>query len=613
MAIKSREELEHPSVNASERSYEQSLFVEAIRDFPGLSQESKRMFWEDEELKGSYFSDLQDEDKQSLFEEKTGSNVLQHFSSNKAVHMLRNEAVHSLKTKGRRAPYSAMKGRPLEVSNPKAFTYDGGRVEQTVDNTAPTYSEELSRTSEALEARQIDPEAFGLRTHSLGDKETNTLYFDDREDILGLDAESSFEYDGVQMGSARQGLLYAQAKEMKDNRRALDLGAGPMDGQALRKNKLYVSPYNMPNQKDTLRDNLSNDLGNVLKARYDEDEKAREALLQTEGHRLVYASTDDTLGVGYDIDEIEGMQQSAVYDNREFVIKEKNRDSNNVIGRISADIRNNYLRPEPENTYDASSPRSISLPPVPESLQQSVESSSTGNPFGEYEGLDEVRSVRDMEERTVDFQSAVSEESVVSKKPASFAMSIHASDNLSERGTQRATHAVGLFAKEAEDKNQQAVVYVHDQAPTNLKKAVYAHKDRVAMQPLDKEQVPNRSLIVQNEQTLTHDFKNEVQWATQNSASRDVRALSVDPTEPEMYVLNDYLTSKTDKVQVSVQSDSVELQVAESAKEQASPSASDDARDIARWNEQRNQKARQEAKNVKTDNPSKGVYQENPF
>ena len=609
MAIKSRSELEHKSVSDRERTYEQNIFLEAIRDFPGLSQQQRRLFWEDDELKGSYFADLQDEDKQKLFEEKLGTSVLTHFSSNKAVHMLRNEAIHKNKTKGRSAPYSAIKGRPLEVSNPKAFTYDGDRIAQSVENTAPTYEDNVSKAHKQLNARRIDPDEFGERTHSLGDTVSKTLYFTDRGDLFGLNAPSSFEYDGIEMGSAIQALNYAQALRMKDSRRALALGAEPMDATSLRKKSLLSSPYNIPDQKEELRANLSEDLRNVLSARYSQDEKAKQALLKTEGYRLVYASTDDELGIGQSIEDIEAVQETAVYENKEFIVNEKNRDFNNLIGRITSEIRNDLLKPEIEIPTSNPEMNNSNIPPIPESLQgaSELQESSSENPFGDYEGVDEVRSIRDMDDSNI--------EAEVIPEPNTLEMSIHASPNITARGVQRASHAVKVFAKEASTSGKKPVVYVHKNAPNDLKKAVFVHNDIVDMKQLDENNIPNRSLIVQNEQTMTKQFQHEVIMATRNSDSRDVRALSVDPLEPTMYALNDYLVNKSDKVSVSMQSDGVESHVVEpdpvvdsnKSKEQ------DEIKKLALLNEQRNQQARESAHQSRKHNPAKGDYASNPF
>ena len=192
-------------------------------------------------------------------------------------------------------------------------------------------------------------------------------------------------------------------------------------------------------------------------------------------------------------------------------------------------------------------------------------------------------------------------------------MSIHASQNLTTRGQSRAIYAIKRFEQEAIKDGRKAVVYVSEHASKELKKAVWSQaldNDSLSMAQLDMEHPVDRSLIVQHESQLSPHMVKELQYATRNSDSRDVRALSVDPLEPEMYAVNEHLVDISKKVTVQYENDGAELLVPEPAVD----SELDQVKKTLLASKKLEQQAVSQSKQRTAEsNPAKGVYAENPF
>lgn len=689
MAIVSRERLdikgstkEEEEVQSAHRAYEHALFQEAMRSLPSsiLSPEGKKLLKSDTELKDSYLADLLDDEKQEQFSQKLGSDVLRAFNNNRTVNMLRNDAVHGLKKVAVFGPKGAAMGDPLDVTNRKAFTATGQRKDENAVTLGQVRDSENAKVREQVESRRVDPEAFGMRTHSIGDEQSKTLYFAGKEDALSLEASVSFTYDDVEMGSALQGVMYAQAKLFNDPSRALALSAEPMTKDDILKRGMGSTPYSSPDQRETWNVHSEQIMYDVLKAKYATNDKAQEALKQTDGYKLMYASTSSAYGIGRNVSDIMSEQETAVRNNQEFVVDEINPESNNIVGRMTERVRNEMLQVEKEDQqravqygdnpfgdFDAADPSlsgsldtssnpfaqgNGSFEDMPRSIHfDNPDEESVG--FSSYYETDEPVPV--LEEDTLpDFESVTMPDPNERRKPIDvntnpfetaadtqpsqkdtvpekstvepLEMSIHASENLTPNGVSRASDAVKRFGEEASRQNRPAVVYVPEDAPNTLKKAVYFHKDAVTMAPVDENHVPNRSLIVQNEQSMSRSFMKQVQFATQDSHHRDVRALSVDSAEKDMYALNDYLVNQSGKVKVTFENDGIEKaapvrtmpeQPAVRQNPFVQPSReNEDAKAALRMNQQHMRSAQETARQKaqqSTTNPAKGVYAENPF
>lgn len=632
MAIKSRHELEQEGVSASERHYEEKVFLQAMDDFPALNRSQKKLFRTDDALNGSYFGDLQDEDKQALFENKLGTSVLRKLAPNKPLHMVRNEAEHALKQTGVFKPVGVARGRPLDVSNRKAFDYDGNPLTEIDEEKGTTYTSDVEKVTEAVQARTVTPDdlASPVRTHSIGDRVNKTLYFGEREDILSLEASVEFEHAGLPMGNAMQAVAFEQARYFDDTDRALRLSDAPMTREDMFRKGVANNPYGSNTEREawqSVRDDVVKD---VLRSKFTTNDKAQEALIATDGYRLAYASDNPYDGIGRSLDDIKELREEAVRKNEEFILKEQYVDTNNKMGRMTEDIRRELIEPEPEvpTHFDTQSPyREAHVSrDVDVSLSSMVPPDPDEVTYVGFSGMDPYIS-GDVPSTPYDVTSAnrvvpkTDTPEVTPDEPKPLEMSIHAHSDLTARGQKRASLAVNRFKEEAEKAHTKGNVYVSKSASDDLKRAVWQHakeSDTLEMKPLDTSNMPDRSLIVQQRNPMSRDMVDEIAAATANSKQRDVRVLTADPVEPDAYAVNTYLVDHSDKVSVSYERDGAESIVVEPVQKGSDAKAREKEvlknafRRTEQMDEQAIKDSRVKAKAVKT-NPDKGVYAEDPF
>lgn len=602
MGIPSRERLENQELTSPYNfQQEQRLFEQSMRDMPGLSEQQKNEFSQGGSLEGTVFADLQDENRQQVIEETLGTDLLRTFEKTKHLSMIRNDAVHVMKTRGVTVDPSLQKDT-LDVTHPNAFD---DRIQPHTERETGVSAEQ--QREDYIKERLKDREAVlsvnsDERLYSFSDEGSKTLYFGGEQDALNFDSPHVFTYDGQEMGSGTQALQYAKTRFFNDPSRALAVSREPMNRDDLARKDLLHDPYEEYPNREEWKEREDEAIQSIVQAKMDSHPELKEALKQTAGYRLAYADKDDDLGIGLSIRGVNNAGRDAAWKNKTLHINESNPDTNNRMGRAVEAVRTRELHKEQEVNKEQEVEG-----PEEEGVYQD-------NPFetGSIEQPTDARSIdlSNPEPDTVEIPVDIPAEPP-KKRPLE--VSFHAGQNLTPKGEQRASEAALRVVQEAERHGRDPVIHVAKDAPNGLKKAVYQHKDQLTMKEMDTEYMPDRSLLVQQDRKLTPRFKKELVAMTRDSERRDVRALDVDPSEPDAYGVNDYLLHTSQKTKVSKEQDYV-------SKEMDKPSIESRDREtlksVIRTNDQRVREATQQSGQTavkERHGPDNGVYQSNPF
>jgi len=607
MGIPSRERLEdREQTTEKELALEHYLFQTAMKDMPGLSEQQKNEFSKGGAFEGTVFADLQDDTKQQQLEDHLGTGVLRSFEQTKYLSMIRNDAIHDAKRRGIATPED-LQDIPLDVTHPSVFNES---IEPLRENNA---SKNPEAERESIIQQRLEDRAVYLDTasdqplYSFSDESSKTLYVGGENDALHFDSPHEFTYDEQEMGSGTQALQYAKALYFNDVNRALSLTREPMNRDELARKGLLKDPYKDHDNQEQWNERKDSAIQSIVQAKMDNNRGLKDALKQTKGYRLAYADENAELGIGVSLRDVTKAGRDAAWNNEPFHIQETNPDTNNRLGNAVENVRRNEIEKEQALQKDAEQ-----TSPQNKGAKEPIDDPAVfnENPFssGQTQNIEDVRSMdfSSVDDPVVDVEE--DEPSTNIKEPLE--VSFHAGENLTPRGQQRASEAARRFADEAKDDGREAVIHVAKNAPAGLKKAVYQHRDQLSMKELDLHNMPDRSLLVQHDRRLTPAFKDEMVAMTKDSKNRDVRALDVDPKEPDAYGINHYLLHVSDKTQVSPEADPFVPDGSEKDHEREALKRALQAND-RQVSQAQNQAGQTAVKERQA--PSNGVYESDPF
>lgn len=338
MAIRSRSEIDSKATTDIERDYERKLFKKVVYKSKLLTNEQFAKFGEDKDLRGMYCADLLDNDKQALFTEKLGTPALEKLNNTRMLHKLRSREMIEDRSVGLAVEKLNMDSRYENVIN----QYDDfGNIDQDAKTkTLERIQEQKAQDEEkAVEEMGYDPETFGIRTHSIGDRKSQTLFFDNQNDIFGLGTAYEFDYKEKRMGSAQQAILYEQSLmfDMKD--RADKISEKPMSGKELLENGIKTVRFDDPAKNKQWTQQGEEVIHDVMYAKFSQEGPAKDALLKTESLTLAFAGKPSPLTIGVTIEDVKVAQERAVKFKKPLEIPVSRAEVSNSLGKSVQNVR----------------------------------------------------------------------------------------------------------------------------------------------------------------------------------------------------------------------------------------------------------------------------------